>query len=59
VEILEGGSGMTTKEKAKLVQLLQWGINKMFENPTIEICWNEVCKCAAEAWEEVTGINVK
>lgn len=50
---------MTTKEKAKLVQLLQWGIDKMFENPTIEICWNEVCKCAAEAWEEVTGIKVK
>ena len=43
--------------------MFRWAINKMFDEPDghehIEMCWNDVRKCAANAWEHITGIDVR
>ena len=50
---------MKTKQKAELEQLFKWALNKIFENhPEIEICWNDVRRCMANVWKDVTGIEV-
>lgn len=51
---------MKPKEKMEFVKMLMWAINKMDENnPEIEMCFNEVRECAAIAWYELTGIDVR
>ena len=51
---------MKQDEKVKLEQMFRWAINKMFDEfPEINICWNEVRRCASNAWTIITDIDVK
>ena len=51
---------MDRKQRTELRGMIEWVINKMFENhPDIEFCWDDLRERAADAWMEVTGIQIR